>query len=92
MGNAPRSYHASSDAVLDPFRRLDQSATLIVVDGEAPAEPLGRAHLAGWALAGGRAIATYRLIVGGAEVPGLFALAGRRFEPLIIPEGPPGPR
>ena len=84
MSNAQRSYRASSDAVLDPFRRLDQAATLVVVDGEAPAEPLGRAHLAGWALDGGRAVATYRLIVGGAEVPGLFVRAGRRFEPLPV--------
>jgi hypothetical protein len=83
MEYALRSYHASSDTVLDPFRRLDQSASLVVVDGDRPGKSLGRAFLAGWLLDGGSAVATYRLMIGGEELSGVFIRLGRRFEHIV---------
>jgi hypothetical protein len=80
MGNALQRYYASSDAVLDPSRCLDRSATIVVIDGDRPKGSMGRAYLVGWLLGGGRPVATYRLTIGGDEVPGLFIRAGRRFE------------
>jgi hypothetical protein len=48
-----------------------------------PAELLGQAHLAGWMLGRLRPVATYRLMIGAAELPGLFTCVGRQFKPVV---------
>ncbi len=80
MNPASSGYHALTDAVLDPSRRLDQSAWLVVVAAGHPARQLGRAYLAGCALDGGQEVATYRLVIDGDELSGLFIRVGRRFD------------
>ena len=83
MDNASRSDPAPSDPVLVPIRRLDFPGVLDVADGEDPSGFLGWAHFVGWILDGGRPVATYRVVVGGEERPGLFLRDGRRFEPVV---------
>ena len=82
MNPASSDYQAATDAVLDPSSRLDQSAWLVVVAADRPANPLGRAYLAGCVLDGGREVATYRLVIEGDELSGLFVRVGRRFARL----------
>ena len=87
---APRAYSLhdhriaglprTSRARLRPDRHLDPPHQLDVVAEDDPTEFVGRAHLAGWLLHGRRPVPTYRLIIGGRELGGLFVWAGRRFE------------
>ena len=80
MTIASRAYLARPEPDFDRIRHLDPPHQLDVVAEDDPTEFVGRAHLAGWLLHGRRPVPTYRLIIGGRELGGLFGLAGRRFE------------
>jgi hypothetical protein len=82
MDTSSRSYQASRGS--DPIRHLDHPCPLDVVAGDDPAESLGRAYLTGWLLGGTGPIATYRLVIGGDELPGLFVCVGRQFAPVAV--------
>jgi hypothetical protein len=82
MDNATPIYLASSGPGLDPIRHIETPSMLDVIAEEDPAALLGQAQLVGWMFEGLRPIATYRLVVGGLELPGLFNCVGRRFHPV----------
>ena len=83
MDNATSLYCASIGPDLDPIPCFDPPGVLEVVAKDDPGNSLGQAQLAGWLLGGRRPIATYRLMIGGGELPGLFIRVGRRFELVV---------
>ena len=84
MNPASSGYQAATDAVLDPTSRLDQSAWLVVVAADRPANPLGRAYLSGCVQDGGREVATYCMVIDGDELSSLFIRAGGRFDRIAV--------
>jgi hypothetical protein len=79
-----RSYNASSGPDFGPIRHLDAPRRLDIVDSDDPVNLLGSAQLVGWLFEEGKPIATYRLMVDGSEINGLFSCVDRRFE-LVLP-------
>ena len=83
MDNMEALYYASSGPDSDPTRRFASPGLLNVVAKGDAAEPLGRAQLAGWLLAGRKPMATYRLVIDGDELAGLFTCVEGRFELVV---------
>jgi hypothetical protein len=82
MDNLPPIYLASCQSATDQARHVNIATEPDHTADDKPAT--GRVLLVGWMLDAPQPIATYRLVVAGNELVGLFARVGRRFEPIEV--------
>src|SRR5512144_977985 len=80
----PGPYFSTWGPTDGPIRYRDNPPALgVVVDPAEPAMPSGIAYPTGWIQdpRGRPPVATFRLVVGEVELPGLYVCVGRRFLP-----------